>query len=69
VKHLPIYFHGSISLNEIEEALHSRGMHLRDDGRGRILADRVPRSLTGSAETGAGRSGSPPAMRVVGGRT
>jgi hypothetical protein len=46
VKHLPIYFHGSISLREVEEALHSRGMHLRDDGRGRVLVDRIPRCLT-----------------------
>ncbi len=59
VKHFPIYFHGSISLAEIEEALHSRGMHLRDDGRGRFLADRVPRFLARAAS---------PAMRVVEGR-
>ena len=42
---IPIYFHGSISRGEIEEALRANGLHLRRDGRGRILADRVPRSL------------------------
>ncbi len=56
---------GSIPLREIEEALHSRGMHLRDDGRGRILADRVPRSLTRPAVALAGRPAAQPAMRVV----
>jgi len=83
VKHFPIYFHGSISLAEIEEALHSRGMHLRDDGRGRFLADRVPRFLHSRGmhlrDDGRGRfladrvprflaRSASPAMRVVEGR-
>jgi hypothetical protein len=55
MKHLPVYFHGSISLQEIEEALHAGGMHLRDDGRGRILAERVPRFLTRSQDLRAQR--------------
>jgi hypothetical protein len=65
---LTIYFHGSISLREIEEALHSRGMHLREDGRGRLLADRVPRFLARAADAIAGRPVAPPAMRLVGGQ-
>ncbi|SRR5258706_16236650 len=67
VKHLPIYFHGSISLREIEEALHSRGMHLRGDGRGRLHADRVPRFVVRDADAIARRNVATPAMRVVGG--
>lgn len=68
MKYLPIYFHGSISLREIEEALHSRGMHLRGDGRGHLHADRVPRFVIRGADAIARRTVSPPAMRVVGGR-
>ncbi len=64
----PIYFHGSIALDEIEEALHARGMYLRDDGRGRFLADRVPRFLIRAPDVVAGRAAAPPAMRAVAGR-
>jgi hypothetical protein len=65
---LAIHFHGSISLQEIEEALHSKGMHLRDDGRGRILAERVPRFLTHAANAVSEQRAAPRAMRVVGRR-
>jgi hypothetical protein len=68
LKQLPIYFHGSISLQEIEEALNSRGFHLRDDGRGRFLAERVPRFLTHAANAVPEQAAAPRAMRVVGGR-
>jgi hypothetical protein len=68
LKHLPIYFHGSISLQEIEEALHSKGMHLRDDGRRRFLAERVPRFLTPAADAISERPVAPRAVRLVGGK-
>ncbi len=66
VRHLPIYFHGSISLQEIEVALHSRGIHLRDDGRGRVLAERVPRFLKRATDAISERAAAPRVMRVVG---
>lgn len=37
-----IHFHASISLEDIENALHVAGIHLRHDGCGRVLAERVP---------------------------
>jgi hypothetical protein len=66
LKHLPIHFDGSISLREIEEALNSRGIHLRDDGRGRFLAERVPRFLTHAANAVSEQAAAPRAMRLVG---
>ena len=66
LKQLPIYFHGSISLQEIEEALHSKGIHLRDDGRGRFLAERVPHFLTHAANAVSEQAAAPRAMRLVG---
>ena len=62
---LPIYFHASIPLQEIEEALHAKGLHLRNDGRGRILANRVPRSLVPSPETVPRRSAELALVRAV----
>ena len=67
-RHLPVYFHGSIPLREIEEALHSRGMHLRGDGRGRIFAERVPPYLTRPAEAMPLRTVASPLRRVAGRR-
>jgi hypothetical protein len=66
LKQLPIYFHGSISLQEIEEALNSRAIHLRDDGRGRFLAERVPHFLTHAANSVSEQAAAPRAMRLVG---
>ena len=42
---MPIRLHPAISLEEIEEALQAWGLHLRDDGGGRLFVERVPRFL------------------------
>lgn len=45
-----IHFHGSISLEDIEKALHQAGIHLRPNPNGTgIIAERVPRFLTHAA--------------------
>jgi hypothetical protein len=43
----PIFFHGSIPLQEIADALASKGITLRSDPvvAGRMVADAVPRFL------------------------
>lgn len=41
----PIYFDGSIPLNEIANALAGIGVHLRSDPANRMVADNVPRII------------------------
>lgn len=43
---LTIHFNAVIPLSEIEQALHSRGIVVRPDGVGRLLADPAPAFLT-----------------------
>jgi hypothetical protein len=41
----PIYFDGSIPLQEIADALAGIGVHLRTESPGRMVADNVPRLI------------------------
>lgn len=42
---LVVHFNGCIPLKEIEEALYSRGIFLRQDARGQLTAEPAPRFL------------------------
>jgi hypothetical protein len=41
----PIYFHGSIPMQDIADALAGIGVHLITDSAGRMNADNVPRLI------------------------
>lgn len=41
----PIYFHGSIPMQDIADALAGIGVHLITDSAGRMNADNVPRII------------------------